>query len=173
VQFFVNAFGEAMAEARYHREQRDGIRGSAQPFELRPVSCADHFDDRCRDSPPDVRQAVETLHPFAVDEPNDFIGRQAADRVGSFAIRGYSIGVGSLRVQQIRGFTQAIGKIERMRTGYGQSGGSGRGFGLCCSDSFHLPYVAPTGATWKSNCMLAPIARGDHSGFTRGAANRL
>ena len=148
VQFFVNAFGEAMAEARHHRKQRDGIRGPAQPFELRPVSGADHFDDRCRDAPPDVRQAIETFHPFAIDESHDFVGRQAADRVGGLAISGDSIGVGPLRMQQVRSFTQAIGKIERVRTGCGQSGGRDRGSCLCCSDSFHLPFVAPMRAAW-------------------------
>jgi len=148
VQFFVNAFGQAMAEARHHRKQCDGIRGAAQSLELRPVSGADHFDDRRRDASPDVRQAIEAFHPFAIDEPHDFVGRQAADRVGGFAISGNSIGVGSLRVQQVRSFTQAIGKIERVRTGCGQSGSRDRGFCLCCSDSFHLPFVAPTRAAW-------------------------
>jgi hypothetical protein len=151
VQFFVNAFGEAMAEARHHGEQRDRIRSAAQPFELRPVTGTDHFDDCRRDAAPDVRQAIEAFHPFAIDESHDFVGRQAADRVGGLAISGDSIGVGPLRVQQVRSFTQAIGKIERVRTGCGQSGGRDRRFCLCCSDSFHLPFVAPVRAAWRSN----------------------
>ena len=108
VQFFVNAFGEAMAEARHYRKQCDGIRSAAQALQLRPVPGANHFDDRRRDAAPDVRQAIQAVHPFAIDEPDDF---------------------------------------ERVRTGCGQSGGRDRGLCLCCSDSFHLPFVAPTRAT--------------------------
>ena len=137
-----------MAEARHHREQCDGIRGAAQALQLRPVSGANHLDDRRRDAAPDVRQAIQAFHPFAIDESDDFVGRQVADRVGGLAVSGYSIGVGPLRMQQVRSFTQAIGKIERVRTGCGQSGGRDRDFCLCCSDSFHLPFVAPMRAAW-------------------------
>ena len=97
---------------------------------------------------PTCGRRIQAFHPFAIDEPDDFVGRQVADRVGGLAVSGDSIGVGSLRVQQVSSFTQTIGKIERVRTGCGQSGGRDRGLGLCCSDSFHLPFVAPTRATW-------------------------
>ena len=66
---------------------------------------AHHFDDRGRDAAPDVRQPVEAFHAFAIHDRHDFRGRHAAERIGGFAIRGDSIGVGSLRVQQVRGFT--------------------------------------------------------------------
>jgi hypothetical protein len=37
-----------------------------------------------------------------------------------------------------------------VRTGYWRSNGRDRRFSLCCSESFHLPFVAPTGATWTT-----------------------
>ena len=112
VKFFMDAFGEAVAQARDDGEQLDRVSGAAQSFELRPVPGADHLDDRRCDPPPDVRQAVEAVDAFAIDEFDDRCRGEPADGIGGLAIGGDAIRIGALGGEEIGCLAQPVRVIE-------------------------------------------------------------